>query len=155
MEYGNNGGRRYITIHIMRTNLLLSKASGNFKIFGLTDATSEPLLCIFILATKCSSVTYVKGLDYHVSIPYDSSNTMELNIVEGNAVPGFPVCKFRGKLIPVLMYMSPKGSIIFNNLTEYLKYLDQLNFFQRRKYGPSPFRLLDGHGSRLHLPFLE
>ena len=51
--------------------------------------------------------------------------------------------------------MPPKGSISSEILTESLKYLDQLNVFERRQYGPTPFVLLDGHGIRLQLPFLE
>ena len=53
------------------------------------------------------------------------------------------------------MCMSPKGPISSEILTEALKYLDQLNVFQQRQYGPTPLGLLDGHGSRLQLPFLE
>ena len=74
---------------------------------------------------------------------------------EGKALPGFPVCKFRGKSIPGFMCMSPKISISSTILTEALKYLDQLNFFERHQDGPTPFGLLDVHGSRLQLPFLE
>ena len=73
---------------------------------------------------------------------------------EGKALPGLPVYKFRGKLIPGLMCMSPKGSIISEILTEELKYLDQLNLFERQQDGPTPFGLLEGHGSRLQLLFL-
>ena len=51
--------------------------------------------------------------------------------------------------------MSPKGSIISKILTEALKYLDQLNVFEQRQYGPTPSVLLDGHGSIIQLPFLE
>ena len=76
-------------------------------------------------------------------------------MVEGNAIPGFPVCKFRGKFIPGLICISPKGSISSKILTEALKYLDQLNLFEWRQDDPTPFGLLDCHGSILHLPFLE
>ena len=34
-------------------------------------------------------------------------------------------------------------------------HLDHLNVFERHQYGPTPFELLDGHGRRLQLPFLE
>ena len=51
--------------------------------------------------------------------------------------------------------MSPKGSTSYNILTEALKYLDQLNVFERHQDGPPPFGLLDSHGSRLQLQLLE
>ena len=89
----------------MRTNSLSSKAYGRFKLMGMTSATGEPVLCICILATKILSVTDAKVFDYRESIPYASSNTMEENIREGKALPGLPVCKFRGKSIPGLICM--------------------------------------------------
>ena len=53
------------------------------------------------------------------------------------------------------MCISYKGSLSTEILTEVLKYLDQLILFERRQDGPTPFGLLDGHVSRLQLPFLE
>ena len=113
----------------MRTNLLLSKASVNFTLIGITDATDETVLCICILATKSLNVTDVKGSYYRASIPYESSATMEENMGEGKELPGFPVYKFRGKLIKSWMCISPKGLISSEIRTEALKYLDQLNVF--------------------------
>ena len=63
---------------------------------GMNAASGEPVLWICISAAKKLSVTDVKGLYYHTSISYDSSETMEENIEEGKELPGFPVCKFRG-----------------------------------------------------------
>ena len=53
------------------------------------------------------------------------------------------------------MYVSSKVSISSVILTESLKYLDQINVFERHQNIPTPFVLLDGHGSRLQLFFLE
>ena len=113
MDDGNNGGQRCIRIKGTRTNLFLSKSSGRFTLMGLADATGEPVLCTYILAAKILSVTDVKVFDYRASIPYDSSKNMEENMGEGKALPGLSVYKFRGKLIPGLMFMYPKGSISF------------------------------------------
>ena len=77
MDYGNNGGHSYIIIKGTRNNLLSSKASGCFTLIGMTAATGERVLCIFILAARSLSVTDFKGFDYRVSIPYDSSKAME------------------------------------------------------------------------------
>ena len=139
----------------MITNLLSSKASGHFTLMGLTAETGEPVLCICILAAKSLSVTDVKVFDYRASIPYDSSKTMEENMGEGKALSRLPVRKFRGKFIPGLICMPPKESTSSDILTEALKYLDKLNVFKWRQDGPTPFGLLDGHGSRIQLPFLE
>ena len=101
MEDGNNGGRRYISLNVNRTKLLSSKSSSRFTLIGLNSVTGEPVLCICILAAKGLSVTDVKGFYYRTYIPYDSSNTMEENMGEGKALPGFPVWKFRGGLFQV------------------------------------------------------
>ena len=63
--------------------------------------------------------------------------------------------QLRGESISGLMCMSPKVSISSDILTEALKYLVQLNFFERRQDVPTSFGLLYDHGSRLQLPFLE
>ena len=154
MDYGNNGGRRYISIKGMKTNVRSSKASGRFTLMVITDIIGEPVLCIFILAAKNLSFTDVKGFYYRASIPYESIITMEGKNGGVKALPGLPVCKFSRKLVPGLMCMSSKGSIISNILPETLKYLDRLNVFERRQDGPTPFGLLGGHGSRLQLPLL-
>ena len=155
IDYGNNGGQRYIGIKGMETNLLLSTASIVFTLMGLTSGTDKPLLCICILAAQSLSVTDFKGFGYRTYIPHDSSKTMEENMGERKALPGFPVCKFRGKLITGLMCMSPKVSISSYILTEALKYLDLIYFFEWNQDVPSLFVLLDGHGSRLQLPSLK
>ena len=51
--------------------------------------------------------------------------------------------------------MYTKVSISSEILTEALKYLDQFNVFERRQDGPTSFGLLEGHGIRLLLKFLE
>ena len=155
MDDENNGYQCYIIIKGTKSNLLSSKASGHFTFMGLTDATGDPLLCICILASQSLIVTYVKVFGYCASIPYNSSKTTEENMGEGNALPGLPVWKFRGESIPGSICMSPKGSTISYILTEALKYLDQLNAFERRQDGPTPFGLLDIHRSRLRLPLME
>ena len=91
MEYGNNGGQRCISVKGKRTNVVSYKASGCFTSMGMTAATGDPVLFIFILAAKSLSVTDVKGFDYRASIPYESSKTTEENMGEGKALPGLPV----------------------------------------------------------------
>ena len=91
MEDGNNGGQKYISVKGTITNLMLFKASGRFTLTGLTAATGDLVLCICILAAKSLSITDVKGFDYRASIPYDSIKTMEKNMGEVKALPGFPV----------------------------------------------------------------
>jgi hypothetical protein len=46
------------------------------------------------------------------------------------------------------------GGISMEILVQFLKHMDKLNIFPRQD-GLKPFLLLDGHGSRLELPFLK
>ena len=105
MDDGNNGGQQYISIKVMKTNLISSKSSGCFTFMGITTVNSDPLLCICIFSTQSLSVTDVKVFNYRSSIPYDSSNTMEKNMGDVKSLHGLPVCKFRGGSITCLMYL--------------------------------------------------
>ena len=66
-----------------------------------------------------------------------------------------PKCKFRGQKIPCHVTCSPKGSITSTILADMLKWIDGHGVFPRVPGGPTPFLLLDGHGSRLEVPFLK
>ena len=121
MNDGNNRGQCYISIKVTIINLLLSKASGNFTLMGMSAETGKPVLCICILDAKSLSVTDVKGFDYRAYIPYESSKTMEENMGEGKELPDLTVYKFRVKLILDLMCIYPKLSIISKILNEALK----------------------------------
>ena len=91
MDGGDNVGQCYISIKGMKNNLLMYKASGSFKLMGLTDATGDPVLCKRILNTKSLSVTDVKGFDYRTSIPYESNKNTEENLGESKALLEFLV----------------------------------------------------------------
>jgi hypothetical protein len=66
---------------------------------------------------------------------------------------GGPKCRYNGKEIPYFLGASPKASITSELLMSMLKYMDELDLFERSTC--TPFLLLDGHGSRMLLPFLK
>ena len=59
-----------------------------------------------------------------------------------------------GIKVPTLVRWSPKGSITSEFLVDICATLDHLKVFNRDD-GAKPFILLDGHQSRIELPFLE
>ena len=65
----------------MKKYLLSSKSSGRFTLMGLTAATGEPVLCIYILDAQILSIADVKWFDYSSSTPYDSSKIADENMV--------------------------------------------------------------------------
>jgi len=65
---------------------------------------------------------------------------------------GGPCCTYNGKVVPCFYGTSPKASITSTLLADMLKFMDDCGIFDRSI--ARPFLLLDGHGSRMMLPFL-
>ena len=80
---------------------------------------------------------------------------MRANSGYGKRFPGEPKCYFQGKEVPVFICCSPKGRIKSELLKEMLERMDSFDIFPCIPGGTLPFILLDGHGSRLQLPFLR
>jgi len=64
-----------------------------------------------------------------------------------------PTCTYLGKRIPCFFGTSPKASITSTLLADMLAFLDSLGMYDRSI--ANPFLLLDGHHSRMMLPFLK
>ena len=77
----------------------------------------------------------------------------EDNYGPGKYFPCGPTCDFRGHQIPCYVTCSPKESITSAILADMLKWIDDIGVLPRKENGPTPFLLLDGHGSILDLPF--
>ncbi len=75
-------------------------------------------------------------------------------LVQGKYFPGPPCCQFCGKDIPALVLWNKSELITSGILVEALRTLDVLNVIPRND-NIKPFPLLDGHGSRLEIPFLQ
>lgn len=76
------------------------------------------------------------------------------NAGPGKYFPGPPTCRFRNKDIPSLVRWNESGSITSEILVEALSTLDIMGVIDRSS-NKKPFLLLDGHGSRLEMPFLK
>ena len=72
---------------------------------------------------------------------------------EGKLFSGGPTCMFKGKVIPCFTHRSESGGVSSTILKELFETIDQLNLLPR-SLGVISFSILDGHGSRLELPFL-
>ena len=152
---GHIGGQTYITIGDRTINLTSSKSSNHFTLIGLTAANGDPVMCIVIIAGKELGIEAALGFDHQSDTPYDTNKTLEENFGPGKALPGLPRCSFRGKEVPGLLAVTPKGSITSKILRKALETLDNLGIYQRSEGGPTPMIILDGHDSRLQVPFLE
>ena len=73
---------------------------------------------------------------------------------KGKQFPGGPTCNFLVKQVPFMVRWSQNGSITCEILTAIFHTLDIYEFFMCQP-GLTPFVLMDVHGSRIELPFLE
>ena len=95
---GHIGGQTYLTFGGQKVELTSSKASGRFTVMGLTAATGDPVMCIFIFAGKELGIKEVLGYDYQSEIPYNVDSTLEKRIlVQGRRLQVFQHVTFAGK----------------------------------------------------------
>jgi hypothetical protein len=73
---------------------------------------------------------------------------------EGKTLPLGPECNFNGKNVPCFCCCLESGSITGSLLQKMLEAIDKLQVCDGST-GLNPFLLLDGHGSRFELEFLE
>jgi hypothetical protein len=110
-------------------------------------------MCAIIIAAKSMHNDWRTGFDPFAKLVGDS-NDLEANIGDGKQYPRGPTCLFKGKEIPCFCCCSDSGTITGHLLTEMLWYINSHNVFDRST-GLNPFLILDGHGSRFELEFLE
>jgi hypothetical protein len=119
----------------------------HYTVLPFISGTGEAVMCAIIFKS-----------DQDISeIPINWKTGIDItyNDIEDNerVMGGGPTCFFQGKHIPCFYGTSPKASITTTLLTEMLKYLDTIGVYDRRIC--HPFLLLDGHHSRMMLPFLD
>jgi len=121
----------------------------HFTILPFISGTGEPVLCSIIFKSKQD----IKD------IPLNWKLGIDLTVESGDAEViekvgrGGPTCFYKGKEIPCFDGAAPKASITSQLLADMLKYLDTLGIYDRSI--AHPFLLLDGHHSRMMLPFLK
>jgi hypothetical protein len=96
------------------------------------------------------------GIDIMKEVQTEGTNAevFSVNSGSGTAMCGGPICRFNGIDIPCFVCTSPKASITSQLLADMLQFLDGFNIFDRTDNN-RPFLLLDGHHSRLDLPFID
>jgi len=110
-------------------------------------------MCAIIFAAKELEESWVLGFDPTVEWEGAEDN-IEANTGRNKRYPMGPSCVFNGIDVPAFCCCSENGSITAELLVEMLKVMDRLNLFDRTDNVP-PFLILDGHGSRFDLLFLQ
>jgi hypothetical protein len=119
----------------------------HFTVLPFISGTGEAVMVALIFKSK-QDVSEIP-ISWKTGIDITCENIEDTAIV----MRGGPTCIFQGKTIPCFFGTSPKASITTTLLTEMLKYLDRLGVYNRDVC--HPFLFLDGHHSRMMLPFLE
>ena len=110
-------------------------------------------MCAVNFDAKHMEEQWALGLDVFAPWVGDEDNVLA-NTGPGKRYPQGPVCRIDGKDVPTYCCASESGSIKSEHLVGMLKSINDVGLFDRNN-GPSPFLILDGHGSRFELPFLE
>ena len=152
---GAHGGERKI---VGRGTVPKESATTNdnhFTVLGFTSASGEPIMCGIIIEGSKIRSDIVTGMDIFAKKIGEESDDdfIQKNTGPGKLFPCGPKCTYRGIEVPCMVACSESGSISSEILVQFLTQMDQLNLFPRDD-GLKPFLLLDGHGSRLELPFL-
>jgi len=150
---GHKGGQKFLVERSSQPRTACSTSDAHWTTLGFTSGNGKPVLCAIIFAAETLSVEDRLGIDIFAKC--NGQMFSEENFGPGKYFPGGPKCKFNGCDIPCYVTASPKGSITSVILADMLKWIDDIGVYPREKNGPTPFLLLDGHGSRLELPFLQ
>jgi hypothetical protein len=124
---------------------------------GFTAATGEPVMCALIMKGKTIKSDAITGIDIFADVigKKTDEDYIQNNTGEGKRYPLGPTCFFQGKEVPCVIANTENGSITSELLASFLEHMDRLELFPRSDPNIKPFLLLDGHGSRLELPFLK
>jgi hypothetical protein len=82
-----------------------------------------------------------------------TTDDLKWNTGKSKVFPGGPVCTYKGIDIPTLIHRSDSGGITPEILVDWPRHFDKHIF--RIGGDPPPACILDGHGSRLSIPFLR
>ena len=152
---GHKGGELFVCPKGMVPKQKANTKDKNFTLLGVTALNGDPVMCVVIFAGQRENRLWETGIDIFTEMEGDVSDEhwFENNSGKGKRFPGGPSCTYQGKEVPCLTRWSPKGSITSQILVDILATIDQLGVIDRTI--AKPFLLLDGHGSRLEIPFLS
>ena len=153
---GHIGGQKFMCEVGAVPQLKVSTKDKHFTLLGFTSLKGEAVMCLLILAGVEQKFEVETGIDMTAPTYGDvkDKDFFERNCGKGKMFPMGPDCRVNGIRVPCMVRWSPKGSITSDILRDAVKTLDHYKIFDRSD-NKRPFLLLDGHGSRFNLPFME
>jgi len=155
---GAVGGEKFVCAVGTTPKEKCSTKSKHWTLLGLTAFDGQPVMCIVIFAGNKRQPLYETGMDQFVEIDGLASEDdfFDKNSGPGKLYPGGPMCTFKGVDVPCMCRWTPKSSIDGSILLDIVKTLDILQVFRaERANSLVPMLLVDAHGSRFDLNFLE
>ena len=160
----NKGGEQFVCERGTVPRQQASNTDIHFTCLGFTNASGEAVMCGIIIGAGTLSVEQVLGVDVMAGT-HDEVQTALNVIMDDNALlndmktnkmfPGGPTCYVGDKVIPPFVTCNPSGGITSQILADMMSWLDLHLQLPRHEGCPTPCILLDGHHSRLDLPFLS
>jgi hypothetical protein len=152
---GNVGGEKFLCEAMSRPQVRAATKDSHFTVLGFTTVSGLPVMCGIIFAAKEMDESWALGFNATADWVGDQDDIDANAGGIGKRYPMGPECIFKGVKVPTFCGCSENGSITAELLVSMLQAIDGLNIFKRLDAEPAPFLLLDGHGSRFDLQFLQ
>jgi hypothetical protein len=133
-----------------------SYADIHFAVLGLTLSTGEPLCCAVLYSSSAKDVDAIvrMGIQPWCNIKGDGVQDLEADSNGADKYyPYGPCCSYKGREVLCFVICTENGSITSAKLMKMLQFIDlhaQIDLEEA-----TPFLLLDGHGSRFEMEFLN
>ena len=155
---GAVGGEKFACEYGTVPRARCSTKAKHWTLLGLTAMGGTPVMCIVIIQGMRENRLNMTGMDLFADVIGDvqDANFFENNSGPGKLYPGGPTCKYKGKDVPCMCRFTPKASIDGEILLDVVCTLDCLKCYEEeRANGIRPMLLIDAHGSRFDLNFLQ
>ena len=160
----NKGGEQFACERGTVPRQQASNTDIHFTVLGFTNAAGQAVLCGIIIGGSTLSADQILGFDVLAGTEDEIEKAANLlnsdndafiqNMTTSHMFPGGPTCHVGDKVIPPFITCSPSGGITSQILADMMQWLDRHLQLPRHPGCPTPCILLDGHGSRLEIPFL-
>lgn len=159
MGDGNNGGQKCMAPCGETPRYEASSKDSHFTVVPLTRLTGELATVAIIFAGNKMKPEWAMGKDIMADWEGADDDLLS-NIGPGKYFPMGPTCIVNGKTVRCYCDCSPNGSMTSAILRRILHYIDKQGIVERgvdEETGQSyhPVLILDGHISRMGLPFLK
>jgi hypothetical protein len=118
----------------------------HFTVLPFVPSTGDAVMCAIIFKSE-KKVSEIP-LNWKLGVGITVTDLEDKKLV----MSGGPTCSFHRKNIPTFFGTFPKASFTSQPLADMLKFIDQCSIYDQSI--TAPFLLLDGHHSRMMLPFL-